>query len=77
MKHTGADPEVSQMRFRSALIFMLSLLAGIILVGVYLARSTPTEAAAQRFASNDRVAYSLPPDKMEKAVALNRTRYLS
>jgi len=64
------------MRFRSTLIFMLSLLAGIILVGVYLARSTPTEAAAQRFASNDRVAYSLPPDKMEKAVALNRTRMI-
>ena len=64
------------MSFRSTLILMLALIAGIVFVGLRLARTTPTEAAAERFAAGDRSAYTLAPDKMEKAVALNRTRMI-
>jgi STE24 endopeptidase len=64
------------MHFRNTLILMLAIVAGIVFVGMRLGRSTPTEALAQRFAAQDRTAYTLPPDKFEKAVALDRTRMI-
>jgi STE24 endopeptidase len=64
------------MHFRNTLVLMLAIVAGIVFVGVRLGRSTPTEALAQRFAAQDRTAYTLPPEKLEKAVALDRTRMI-
>jgi STE24 endopeptidase len=64
------------MHFRNTLILMLAIVAGIVFVGMRLGRSTPTEALAQRFAAQDRTAYTLPPDNLEKAVALDRTRMI-
>ncbi len=39
------------------------------------AAATPTEAAAMRAAERDHTAYTLPPDKLQKAEALARTRH--
>lgn len=61
------------MRFRGTLILMLALTAGLAAAAARLARTTPTEAAAEQFAAHDRTAYTLPPGKLEKAVALDRT----
>jgi len=62
------------MRFSSTLLLMLALAAGLIFAAARLARTTPTEAAAERFAAHDSTAYTLPPTKLAKAVALDRTR---
>jgi Zn-dependent protease with chaperone function len=39
-----------------------------------VAAQTVTEAQAMRFAEHDRTAYTLPPEKLQKAIALNRLR---
>jgi Zn-dependent protease with chaperone function len=39
-----------------------------------LAQQTPTESRTAQFAAHDRTAYTLPPAKLERAVALERTR---
>ena len=62
------------MRFSGTLLLMLALAAGLIFAAALLARTTPTEAAAERFAAHDSTAYTLPPAKLAKAVALDRTR---
>jgi Zn-dependent protease with chaperone function len=62
------------MRFSSTLLLMLALAAGLIFTAARLARTTPTEAAAERLAAHDSTAYTLPPAKLAKAVALERTR---
>src|ERR1039457_276868 len=62
------------MRFSGTLLLMLALAAGLIFAAARLARTTPTEAAAERFAAHDSTAYTLPPAKLAKAVALDRTR---
>lgn len=62
------------MRFSSTLLLMLALAAGLVFAAARLARTTPTEAAAERFAAHDSTAYTLPPAKLVKAVALDRTR---
>ncbi len=61
------------MGFRNTLVLMLALAAGLALAATRLARTTPTEAAAERFAAHDATAYTLPPAKLDKAVALDRT----
>jgi Zn-dependent protease with chaperone function len=62
------------MRFSGTLLLMLALAAGLMFAAARLARTTPTEAAAERFAAHDSTAYTLPPAKLAKAVALDRTR---
>jgi Zn-dependent protease with chaperone function len=62
------------MRFSGTLLLMLALAAGLIFAAARLARTTPTEAAAERFAAKDSTAYTLPPAKLAKAIALDRTR---
>src|ERR1035437_1862968 len=62
------------MRFSGTLLLMLALAAGLMFAVARLARTTPTEAAAERFAAHDSTAYTLPPAKLAKAVALDRTR---
>jgi STE24 endopeptidase len=62
------------MRFSNTLLLMLALAAGLIFAAARLARTTPTEAVAERFAAHDSTAYTLPPAKLAKAVALDRTR---
>ena len=61
------------MRFRSILLLLITLAAGFAVTVRWLGRSTPAEVAAGKFAAGDSTAYTLPPAKMEKAVALNRT----
>jgi STE24 endopeptidase len=62
------------MRFRGTLILMLALAAGLSYTAARLARTTPTEADAVQFAAHNSTAYALPSGKLEKAMALNRTR---
>ena len=62
------------MRLRSTLLLMLALVAGIALAASRLASTTPTEAQAERAAAQNPTAYTLPPEKMAKAVALERIR---
>src|ERR1039458_7947547 len=62
------------MRFSGTLLLRLALAAGLIFAAALLARTTPTEAAAERFAAHDSTAYTLPPAKLAKAAALDRTR---
>ena len=60
------------MKFRSILPLIL---AGVALLAVPVgcpAEMTATEAKAVRFATHDATVYSLPPEKMQKAVALTR-----
>jgi STE24 endopeptidase len=67
------------MRLRTILV-LLTLAAGLLLSSTRvraqsmagLAPATPTEAAAERAAAQNTSAYTLPPDKLRKAVALNR-----
>jgi Zn-dependent protease with chaperone function len=58
------------MRFRSTLILLAIVFA--LPVG-WLIAETPTEAKAAQFAAHDTTAYTLPPGKLEKAIALGRT----
>ena len=62
------------MRLGSTLLLMLTLVAVPLVVGARLSRTTPTEAAAERFAAHDSTAYTLPPAKLARAVALGRIR---
>jgi STE24 endopeptidase len=60
------------MRFAGGLLLLVALSCGFGLVAHRLTRQTPTEAKAAQFAARDRTAYTLPPAKLEKAVALER-----
>jgi STE24 endopeptidase len=61
------------MRFVGILLLVATLAAGFISpVGRFVAE-TPAEAQAAQFAAHDTTAYTLPPGKLEKAVALDRT----
>jgi len=60
------------MRFGSTVFLLVALAVGFALTNARLSRETPTEARADRLATLDRAAYTLPPGKMEKAVALSR-----
>ena len=61
------------MRFGCTLFLLATLAAGLGWPVGRLVGETPTEARAVQFATRDRTAYTLPPGKMEKAVALDRT----
>jgi Zn-dependent protease with chaperone function len=60
------------MQLRSALLAVVTLVAGFGIPAGWRVATTPTEAKAERFAAHDTSAYTLPPDKLAKAVALNR-----
>ncbi len=60
------------MQLRSALLVVITLVAGFGIPVGWRVVTTPTEAKAERFAARDTTAYTLPPDKLAKAVALNR-----
>ena len=62
------------MRIRSILLLLVALVAGFALTFHLVGRSTSTEVAAERVAAQDSKAYVLPPDKMDKAVVVDRTR---
>ncbi len=62
------------MQLRSTVLLTLALATSLIFAATRLTRTTPTEAAAERFAANDTTAYTLPPGKLMKAIALNRKR---
>ena len=60
---------------RSLGAFLTVLVVAVLLAaGWRLGRTTGAERQAALFAGGDRTAYTLPPDKMQKAVALDRTR---
>jgi STE24 endopeptidase len=63
------------MRLRTILV-LLTLTAGLThahaLNMAGLAPATPTEARAEQAAAQNTTAYTLPPDKLRKAIALNR-----
>jgi STE24 endopeptidase len=66
------------MRLRNTLLLIITLIANFALPPARaqsmagLASATPTEARAERAAVQNTTAYTLPPDKLQKAVALNR-----
>ncbi len=60
------------MRLGRTLLLLLPLAAGLAVVRP--AAETPTEARAAQFAAHNTTAYTLPPGKLEEAVALNQTR---
>ena len=58
------------MRLRTILLLLVALSGP----GVCLAAQTGAEAQAAQFAEHDSTAYTLPPAKLKKAIALDRTR---
>jgi Zn-dependent protease with chaperone function len=60
------------MRLRALLPIML--LAVLAHPAACFAAQAAAEAQAVRFAEHDSTAYTLPPEKLQKAIALNRTR---
>jgi STE24 endopeptidase len=73
MRHTGAHASgVQCMRLRRTLLLLLPL--AVALAPGRLAAETPTEARATQVAEHDTTAYTLPPQKLERAIALNQTR---
>lgn len=61
------------MFLRSTLLLLATLAAGFSLPVGRFVGETPTEARAAQFAAHDTAAYTLPPAKLAKAVALDRT----
>jgi Zn-dependent protease with chaperone function len=67
------------MRYRGTLVLkiavlMAALAAGFALTAGGLGYKTSTEAKAEQFAAHNTTAYTLPPAKLERAIALNRIR---
>jgi Zn-dependent protease with chaperone function len=62
------------MRSRSTALLLVALAAGFAAMAGWLARPTPTEARAEQIAAHNSIAYTLPPGKLAKAVALHRAR---
>ncbi|MGD0799412.1 MAG: M48 family metalloprotease [Acidobacteriaceae bacterium] len=62
------------MRLRTLLLLLVALSSGFARPGVCIAAQTAAEAQADRFARHDQTAYTLPPEKLRKAVVLNHTR---
>jgi STE24 endopeptidase len=60
------------MPLRRVLLLLLTLVVLPAIAAGCSAATTATEAKASRFAEHDTTAYSLPPEKFAKAVALNR-----
>ena len=61
------------MRLRITLLLLATLTAGFATTISRFAAKTPTEAQAAHFAAHNSTAYTLPPAKLQKAVALGRT----
>ena len=61
------------MRLRSTLLLLATLAAIFSITISRFARETPTEAQAERIASHDSAAYTLPPAMLQTAVVLSRT----
>ena len=61
------------MRLRTLLLMMTMLFAAVCGSAAY-AETTPTEAKALAAAATDKTAYTLPPDKLAKAVAYDHQR---
>ncbi|MGP8258484.1 MAG: M48 family metalloprotease [Acidobacteriaceae bacterium] len=61
------------MRLHSTLLLLATLAAVFSITISCFARETPTEAQAERIASHDSAAYTLPPEMLQRAVALSRT----
>src|SRR5438105_3389621 len=62
------------MRVARVLLVIVAVAAGLIGVQTYVSRPTPTEKNAAAIARQGPPAYTLPPGKMERAVALGRAR---
>jgi STE24 endopeptidase len=65
------------MRQRPTLLLLLALAAGLAVPALSIARlvhTAPAEARAEQFAARNTTAYTLPPEKLRKAVALTRIR---
>jgi Zn-dependent protease with chaperone function len=56
----------------SKVLAVVTLVAAFVLSNGWSPWTTPTEAKAEQFAAHNSTAYTLPPGKLEKAVALNR-----
>jgi STE24 endopeptidase len=67
-------PEIARMLLRRALPLFLMILVLLAIPASCPATTTATEAKADQFAAHDSTAYSLPPEKMQKAVGLTRIR---
>jgi Zn-dependent protease with chaperone function len=77
MPHTGSTIlGHNEMRLRTLLLLLVTLSACLARPHTCLAAQTAAEAQASRFADRDRTTYTLPPEKLQKAVALERTRIL-
>jgi STE24 endopeptidase len=66
--------ENARMPLRRVVLLVLMTLGGLAIPTRCPAATTPTEAKAAQFAEHDRTAYTLPPDKMRKAVGLTRIK---
>jgi Zn-dependent protease with chaperone function len=67
------------MRYRGALVLiiavlMVALAAGFALTANRFGYKTSTETKAEQLAAHNTTAYTLPPGKLERAIALNQTR---
>jgi STE24 endopeptidase len=62
------------MRLGVSLYLLVAVSFGLATPQRCVAAQTVAEARAARFAAHDRTAYTLPPEKLPKAIALNRTR---
>jgi STE24 endopeptidase len=62
------------MRLRTLLLLLVALSAGLASPNRCLAAQSSAEAQADHFAQYDRTAYTLPPEKLQRAIDLNRTR---
>jgi Zn-dependent protease with chaperone function len=67
------------MRLGGMLLLLVTLGAALVLGdaalrGTRLAAETPAEARAEQFAAHDTTAYTLPPEKLREAVALQHSR---
>jgi Zn-dependent protease with chaperone function len=62
------------MRVGTLPLLLAALLAALAHPAQGLAAQTVAEGQAERFAEHDRTAYILPPEKLQKAIALDRLR---
>src|SRR5271155_394895 len=71
---TGSTTQEPFMRIRTILLLLVTLVA-ILAAPVTLAQ-TATEAQAQQQASQNKAAYTLPPEKLKQAIDYSRIRVI-